>query len=500
MKINEELANKIQELPLDPGVYFFKNSRGTIIYIGKASILKNRVRQYFQKSRARDSKTDALIDEIKGLDYSVVETELDALFLEAELIRRYQPKYNILLRDDKSLSYVRIGFKDSHPTVSVIRRPLDDGAKYYGPYYSSRPIKQALRYLRKAFPYSTHIGSPPKRLCLQYHLGLCPGIEADMMPLSEYKKQLNKLAKYLKGERVQLMNSIEKDMKLAANNKDYEKAVKLRNQLNAMRALKHQTVFGDKESLDISKDLGLVEIGEILGIEAPTRIEGYDISHMQGTDNTASMVVFTKGLPDKAKYRKFKMYLAGNDDFAHIKEVICRRFSEKNLKAWPKPDLILIDGGKGQLASAIKALQQAEVLVPVISLAKRMELVVVSLDQSGVQLEQVKLKEKNIVYKLSDDYAELYLDRSSHSMKLLQRIRDESHRFAINYHSYLKTKRQRSSLLDDIPTIGPATKKKLIKTFGSVGGVIQARRWELEKLVGKKKADILRQYLHQYKK
>jgi excinuclease ABC subunit C len=500
MKISEDLAQKVKELPLEPGVYFFKNSRGKIIYIGKASVLKNRVRQYFQKSRARDTKTDALIDEIRDIDFSVVETELDALFLEAELIRRYQPKYNILLRDDKSLSYVRIGFKDSHPTVSVIRSPLDDGAKYYGPYYSSRPIRQALRYLRKAFPFSTHIGNVPKRLCLQYHLGLCPGLEANMTSLSEYKKQLNKLAKYLKGERVQLMNSIEREMKLAAKKKDYEKAIKLRNQLNAMRALKNQTVFGDKESLDISKDLGLVELAEILGINTPSRIEGYDISHMQGTDNTASMVVFNKGLPDKASYRKFKMNLAGNDDFAHMQEVIGRRFSEKNLKAWSKPDLILIDGGKGQLASVINALQQAEIAVPVISLAKRLEVIVVSLTQSGVKLEQVNLKEKGIAYRLSGDYAEIYLDKSSHAIKLLQRIRDESHRFAINYHSYLKTTRQRSSLLDDVPTVGPATKKKLIKTFGSVSGVIQARQWELEKLVGKKKADILRQYLRQYKK
>jgi excinuclease ABC subunit C len=445
--------------PWSRGSIFFKDSRGKIIYIGKASILRNRIRQYFQKSRARDSKTDALVEEIRDFDFSVVETELDALFLEAELIRRYQPKYNILLRDDKSLSYVRIGFKDAHPTVSVIRSPLDDGAKYYGPYYSSRPIKQALRYLRKAFPFSTHVGAVPKRLCLQYHLGLCPGLEADMTSMVEYKKQLNKLAKYLKGERVKLMNSIEKEMAVAAKGKHYEKAIKLRNQLNDMRALKNQTVFGDKESLDISKDLGLVELAEILGIETPSRIEGYDISHMQGADNTASMVVFNKGLPDKANYRKFKMNLAGNNDFAHMQEVISRRFSEKNLKAWPKPDLILIDGGKGQLSSVIRALQQAKMSVPVIGLAKRMEVVVVSLAQSGVNLDQGNLRGKNITFRLTGDYAELYLDKSSHAIKLLQRIRDESHRFAINYHSYLKTTRQRSSLLDDVPTIGPATKK-----------------------------------------
>lgn len=499
--MSEELQAKLAQLPSTPGVYFHKNKAGDIIYIGKAAVLKNRVRQYFQNSRTRDPKTDALVLEIADVDWMEVETELDALFLEAELIRRYLPPYNILLRDDKSLSFVRINYNDPHPTVTLTRQPMDDGAKYYGPYYNALTVRRALKYLRKIFPYSTHFKDIPKRGCLQYHLGLCPGLETGKTDIQSYRKNLKKLIQYLKGERVAVMREIERDMKEAAKNNNYEAAAVYRNQLFAIKGLSRQIVFSDKEFLDISKDMGLTELTDLLGLEAiPRRIEGYDISHMQGTDNVASMVVFTNGVPEKAAYRKFKMRLPGNDDFAHMYEALSRRLSEKNRTAWGLPDLFLIDGGKGQLGAAIKARDQAGIDIPMIGLAKREEEIVVHHARSGATISKSKLQELNALITESDDFALLLLSKNSHTVKLLQRIRDESHRFAVSYHTVLKGKRQTASMLDEIPTIGPITRKKLIRTFGSLRGLLQARDFEIEKTIGIKKAAILKQYLRVMRK
>lgn len=487
------LETKLQELPKEPGVYLYKNRHGKIIYVGKAAVLRNRVRQYFQKSRPLDPKTDALVAEIVDVDWITVESEMDALFLEAELVRRYRPRYNILLRDDKSTAYVRINYKDSHPTVTITRRPLDDGAEYYGPYFNANSVRRALRYLRRPFPYSTHVGTMPKRACLLYHLGLCPGLEQSKTSLEEYRKTLRKLTQYLKGERVKLIKEIEKEMANASKTQNFELAAKLRNQLFALKGLSKQIIFSDKEFMDISKDEGLMGLSELLGLpKPPRRIEGYDISHMSGTDNVASMVVFTNGLPNKAEYRKFKMRLPGNNDFAHMHEAIARRLSEKNRKDWGVPDLFLIDGGKGQLSAALDARDEAGMAnIPMIGLAKREEEIVVHNTRSipGSQ----NLQESN-------DFSMLLLPHSSHTVKLLQRIRDESHRFAVSYHTVLKRQRQTSSFLDDIPTIGPLTRKKLLRTFGSMKGVIQARQIELEKTIGVKKAIILRQYIRAHKK
>ncbi len=495
------LEDKLATLPKTPGVYFHKNKRGEIIYIGKAANLRNRVKQYFQKSRVRDPKTDALVAEIAEVDWTEVETELDALFLEAELVRRYLPPYNILLRDDKSLVYIRINYSEPHPTLSLTRRPMDDGAKYFGPYFSALSIKKALKYLRRIFPYSTHVGTIPKRACLQYHLGLCPGLEENKTSLQAYRANLKKLMQYLKGERVRLMQQIEKDMKSAAKKQDFEAASIYRNQLYALKSLSKQVVFGDREFMDISKDQGLAELSQILGLaKIPRRIEGYDISHMSGTDNVASMVVFVSGIPHKAAYRKFKLRLPGNDDFAHMHEALSRRLSEDNRKDWGEADLILIDGGKGQLSAALKARDAAGITTPMVGLAKREEEIIVHHGLSGTKLDATAIQKLGGFEMSSDDFSKILLPKNSHAVKLLQRIRDESHRFAVSYHSVLKTKRQTASMLDEVPTIGPATRKKLIRTFGSMRGLLQASDFEIEKVVGIKKATILKQYLRPIKR
>lgn len=499
--MNKDLQTKLSGIPMSPGVYFHKNKAGEIIYIGKAARLRNRVRQYFQSSRSRDPKTESLVSEIYDVDWIELETELDALFVEAEYIRRYMPPYNILLRDDKSMSYVRININDPHPTVTLTRRPLDDGAKYYGPYFSTTPLRRALKFLRKIYPYSTHNITVPKRACLQYHLGLCPGLEVNPDAISEYKINLKKLMQYLSGNRSKLITQTEKEMKSAAKKRQYEEAAKLRNQFLALKGLTQRVVFSDREFLDISKDQGLSGLKELLGISGNLKtIEGYDISHMQGTDNTASMVVFRSGVPDKASYRKFKMRLIGNDDFAHMREVIKRRFSQQNIKNWGKPDLILIDGGRGQLKSAAVILDEYGYKIPIVGLAKREEEIIVhkSLSSLNINHDYVDKQEGQVIE--TDDFIKINLPENSHEIKLIQRIRDESHRFALSYHSSLKRKRQTASLLDDIPTIGPATRKKLIRTFGSLRGVQNARRQDLEALIGTKKATILRQYLRQIKK
>ena len=497
--MNKQLETKLKSLPASPGVYFHKNKQGKIIYIGKAANLRSRVRQYFQKSRSRDPKTEALVAEIYDVDWREVDTELDALFLEAELIRRYMPQYNILLRDDKSLTFVRINIKSAHPTVTLTRRPLDDNAEYLGPYYSALTVKRALKALRKVFPYSTHTAVIPKRACLQAHIGLCPGLEASMTSIEEYRLNLRKLMKYLRAERKGVMNDLEKEMKQHAKASEFEKAAKARNQLFALRHLAKQIVFSDSESLDISKDQALQDLVNVLGLnDIPKIIEGYDVSHMQGTDNVASMVVFNGGVPNKSAYRKFKLRIPGNDDFAHMNEALSRRLRPRRIDQWGKPHLILIDGGKGQLSAAIKARDEAGLQIPMIGLAKRDEEIIVSA-QSQVNISKIEIQNLNGSMLENESNSTISLPHSSHIIKLLQRIRDESHRFAVSYHSSLKQKRQTASILDEIPTIGPVTRKKLIKTFGSFKGVKQARKADLVHAIGESKATLVRQYLRSYK-
>ena len=498
--MKDSFSKKLATLPNNPGVYFHKNKTGEIIYVGKAAVLRNRVRQYFQASRHIDPKTEALVAEIVDVDWIEVESEIEALFLEAEMVRRYMPQYNILLRDDKSNLYVRIPMKETYPSVTLVRQPVDDGASYYGPFLSGPSIKRALKYLGRIFPYSVHLTLPP-RACLQYHLGICPGPETGELDSKVYKLSLKKLSMYLKGERILLVKQLEKEMKRAARLKSFEEAAQLRNQLLALKSLNRQIIFSDLENLDLSKDHALNDLTELIGLDKiPRRIEGYDISHMSGTDTVASMVVFTNGVADKRAYRKFKMRLPGNDDFAHMYEVITRRMSEKNVKQWGLPDLLLIDGGKGQLSSVVKVLKEKSVILPVIGLAKQFEEIVIKKDWLQTHLNLKKVKQLQGTVMPSDDFLLVHLPENSHVVKLLQRIRDESHRFAVSYHSVLKTKRQTSSLLDDIPTLGPKSRQKLLRTFGSYKGILQARDFELDKVVGAKTATILRQYLRAHKK
>lgn len=520
--MNAALKEKLKTLPRAPGVYFHKSSTGEVIYVGKAAVLKNRVRHYFQSTRDMDSKTRALVDEIFDTDWIETDSEIDALFLESEMIKRYMPRYNILLRDDKSQMFVRIDMKSTWPTVTFTRNPADDGADYFGPYYNGFAIKKALRALRRVFPYYTTAPKNGARPDLDAHIGLSPrpGVSSD-----EYKASLRQLIRYINGGKKQILRDLEKHMRQSARLHDFENAALLRNKLNDLRALQQRIMFGDKEFLSISKDKALSELVTLFGLpHIPARIEGYDISHMSGTDVVASMVVFTNGVSDRANYRKFKTRQNRNDDYANMREVVSRRLSEKNLKSWGTPDLILIDGGKGQLDAAISALEAHNLSIPVISIAKREEEIVLHRQKSNVALTVLthylteETADDGVAVQLSGEYLLVNLhaqhtNASGHSKnlrgslytetpkytdvtKLFQRIRDESHRFAVSYHTVLKRTRQTKSTLEDIPGVGPATRRKLIRTFGSMRGVVLAQPGDIATVVGQKKAKIITDALH----
>ncbi|MBQ6394050.1 GIY-YIG nuclease family protein [Candidatus Saccharibacteria bacterium] len=426
--MTEEFKQKLKTLPSAPGVYFHKNKAGEIIYVGKAAVLKNRVRQYFQNSE-KDPKTTALVAEIFDTDWIVVDTEMDALFLESEMIKRYKPKWNILLRDDKTVSYVRIDMKSEVPYVSMTRQPLDDKADYIGPFYAKNTIATALRILRKVFPYYDKPYTGKKTL--DTDLGLTPGIEIGKTTPKEYKKNLRKLIRYLEGDRKKLLTDLEKQMKTAARLGKYEEAAELRNQLFGLQGLRKKIVFSDKEFLNISSDQALKQLQMLLKLQhPPRRIEGYDISHIQGTDVVASMVVFVNGVSDRSEYRKFKMHRQKNDDTGNLKETLTRRLKHKE---WTFPDLIILDGGKPQLSAILEILGNTP---------GAENIPVIGRDKSGDHSKSAEVKIV-IPHKTEDEttYETVRFPSDSHISRLIARIDEEAHRFAITYHRLLRNKR-----------------------------------------------------------
>ena len=466
--MSNKLTDKLKKLPNSPGVYFHKNSDGEIIYIGKAANLRNRVKQYFHKNQT-DAKTLALVSEITDIDWIETESEIDALFLESEMVKRYMPRYNILLRDDKGSLYVRIGFRDDLPLVTTTRTPTDDNAEYFGPFYNGAAIKNALRLLRRTFPYFNKKADVNSKLLFQ--LGLIP----DCKSIDKYRKDLRRLTQYLRGKRLDIQKELEKEMSIASKNLEFEKATELRNKLKNLNELRRQVIFGRTEFLDISKDEALVKLRDLLKLSAiPRRIEAYDISHISGSNNVASMVVATNGIADKREYRKFKISQSRNDDYAAMREVIMRRL--KYLDKWDRPDLIIIDGGEGQLSVVADLLNTHK--IPFIGRNK-------SGNHSGNNKVQ-------IIIPSDDTYKKVSLQDSDHVARLIARLNEEAHRFAINYHLNLRSKNQISSEFEEIAGIGPVTRKKLIKAFGSMSGVKGVTESEVAQIIGATKAKIIK--------
>ena len=445
--MSDDLKQKLKELPSAPGVYFHKNSDGEVIYVGKAAVLKNRVRQYFQKNQ-KDAKTEALVREIADTDWIVVDTEIDALFLESEMIKRYMPKWNILLRDDKTVSYVRVTMNDEIPYISFTRNPVDDKATYIGPFYGKTAIERAVRSLRRIFPYYTKPYSGRKTL--DTDLSLTPGIEINKSTPKDYKRNLRKLIRYLEGDREKLIKDLEKTMLAEADKGNYELAAEARDQLAGLRELKRKIVFSDKEFLDISSDQALRQLQEILGLsKPPRRIEGYDISHQAGENAVGSMVVFINGASARDEYRKFKLRSSTNDDLKSMKEVLSRRLKHKE---WDFPDLIILDGGITQVKAILPLVEQYN--IPVIGRNKsgdhsrnaRVRLIIPNTPNRGGP-EPGKARSSATtpvatgVVDAPRGWSNLELSGSSHVARLIARIDEEAHRFAITYHSLLKRKK-----------------------------------------------------------
>lgn len=458
--MDEVLKQKLSKLPTAPGVYFHKNAAGEIIYVGKAAVLKNRVRQYFQKS-VKDVKTQALVREIADTDWITVETEMDALFLESEMIKRYMPKWNILLRDDKTVSYVRIDMKSEVPYVSFTRNPVDDGATYIGPFYGKAAVEKAVRTLRRIFPY--YVKPYTGKKTLDTDLGLTPGIEVGKSTPKDYKRNLRKLIRCLEGGRESLIQELEKTMAKQAEAGNYELAAEARDQIRGLKELQKKIVFSDKEFLDISSDQALKQLQDLLGLEKPPRrIEGYDISHQSGENTVGSMVVFINGTAARSEYRKFKIRSSKNDDLKSLQEVISRRLKHAE---WDLPDLVIVDGGEGQVQTLLLLLQPFN--IPVIGRDKsgnhsrnaKAKLVLLrksnssglgatdssDLDATSQQTDDKTARQvgNTVIQQAGGETKTLCsvdLTPGSHVDRLIARVDEEAHRFAITYHSLLQRK------------------------------------------------------------
>lgn len=401
-----------------------KGARRKVLYIGKAGNLRRRVSSYFL--RANDAKTERLLVEIKKIDYQKTDTAIEALILESQLIKKYEPPYNAKEKDDKSFLYVEIT-KEEFPRVLLVRGKSKAEGERFGPFTSATSIREALRIIRKIFPYSVHSDSKlrihanlqrektrkkefvdsdkfvdsnrrsRRRPCFDYEIGLCPGVCVGLINKTNYLKTIRNIRLFLQGKKKLLLQKLEREMKAASQKLEYEKAEKLRRQIFALRHI---------------RDVALITEDEVRArIEGPAlgRVEGYDISNISGTSAVGSMVVFISGKPDKSEYRKFRIStISQSDDVGMIKEILRRRLNNP----WPYPVMILIDGGKGQVNAAKSVLNEFGLKLPVVGIAKGPN----------------RKKDEFVGYKPSPEEA-----------KVLIKVRDEAHRFAISYHRKLRS-------------------------------------------------------------
>ncbi|MBA5850719.1 excinuclease ABC subunit UvrC [Clostridium sp. cel8] len=595
---------QLKVLPDKPGVYIMRNSSEEVIYVGKAKVLKNRVRQYFQNSRNHSSKVKAMVDNVAEFEYIVTDSEIEALILECNLIKKYRPKYNILLKDDKHYPFIKITMDEDFPRVMITRNIKRDGGKYFGPFPNPSFVYETIELIKKIFPIRScrmkiEEGNTNVRPCLNYFIGLCKAPCAAHINKKDYKKIVDEIIELLSGKDKDIIRKLKLDMEAASENMEFEKAASLRDKIFAVKKVteKQKIITGnfeDEDFINISSDendsciqvfflrngkivgrehyiientgglpedevianfirefyggtahiakniyvpcvediellsewlsmkkdskvtiripqrgdkkltLDLVkknsetmlknfkrkfiqdkndkkealeQIAEILGLDdIPHRIEAYDISNIQGVDSVGSMVVFENGIAKHSDYRRFKIdTVKGANDYDSLREILTRRFKhgleeisriqQRNLKLSSGkfcifPDLILMDGGKGQINIALEVLKGFEIDIPVCGMVK---------DNNH--------KTRGIIY----NNIELKIDSHSSLMKLITRIQDEVHRFAITYHRSLRNRRVFHSVLDDIPNIGNKRRKELLKKFGSIENIKKANFDELLK-------------------
>lgn len=395
------IKNLYQNLPDTPGVYLMKDAKAGILYVGKAVNLKRRVSSYF--NRPHELRIQKMVGEIRNIEIRKTDTAIEALILEAELIKKIQPPYNVLEKDDKSFLYVEIT-KERFPRVLLVRgkdllaRERNSGATY-GPFTSASALKEALRILRKIFPWSAHPADAKfKRACFEYEIGLCPGTCIGAVTSADYKKGIAKLKMFFAGKKARLMKNIKKEMALAGKKLEFEKAQKLKRQLFALQHIQDVALIKE-DSLPLTAEQ-----------KPPIRIEGYDISNISGESAVGSMVVFVGGEPEKSEYRKFKIRnFSEPNDIGMMKEVIKRRLGNP----WPLPDLILVDGGAGQINAVKSVLNENGTHIPVIGMVKGPD-----------------RKRTDII-----GFAPKGVDKIT-----LTKVRDEAHRFAISYHKHVRGK------------------------------------------------------------
>ncbi len=487
MPINDHIRDKLSQLPHKPGVYLMRDRFGTVIYVGKARALRKRVTQYFHPSRRHswDLKLAALIEAIEDFDVHIVKSEPEALLLEGKLIKEFKPRYNVSFRDDKNFLLIKVNLNDPIPRFALTRVRQQDGAKYYGPFVSSGACRRTITMLRKKFNLRGCRPLKPTerdyKHCLYGHLQHCSAPCVGKVTLDDYRRQVAEACDYLEGQTGEWQKELEAQMRKASEARDFEKAARYRDMISDLRETTRKSRKFTRMPVNlpgaIDSGRDLIALAQAIGLAAsPGRIEGFDISNISGTFMVASMVSFLDGKPDRAQYRRFRIKnVVAQDDFACMAETVRRRYSRLQRESRPMPDLILIDGGKGQLGMACRELVKLGLEhVPVIGLAK--------------EFEEIYRPGKN---------APLRLDLDSGALKLLQRVRDESHRFANTYNAQLRLKKISESILDELPGIGGSRKAALLKKFGSVQQLRKASLEDIQQVpgFGKKSAKALKNFL-----
>lgn len=441
---NNKLQEKISRVPTVPGVYKYFDVDGNVIYVGKAKNLRNRVKSYFRINFDKDTKTQALVENIFDLEYIEVSSELEALILEEKLVKKFQPKYNILLKDDKSFLYIVIRdskVKISHeeknfPVVFPARKTdLKKDDLYFGPYPRAEVARFVLRSLRKIIPYRDCSVSKFRTYqklgqgCLYGHLGLCSAPCTEQIVMTNYQKDVNKIIKFLDGKFAKIISEVVEEMKEASKKEEFERAAKLRDIIKKFEYLTINTSKIDSfvENPLLIEDIISTSLDNLLKYipilkEFPQRIECYDISNTSGKEATASMTVALDGRLVSSEYRRFKIKLKKTpDDFAMLSEVLERRFKRSLIDdSWKLPNLIVLDGGKGQLSSGLLVAKNLGIETTIISIAKKDEI---------------------LYYEKDGEFFDVRLPKTDETLKLIQRLRDEAHRFAKKYHHQLRLKK-----------------------------------------------------------
>ncbi|MDO4585697.1 MAG: excinuclease ABC subunit UvrC [Planctomycetia bacterium] len=430
VKNYRKASEKVRDFPHSPGVYLMKDSVDRVIYIGKAKNLKNRASSYFHRTAIDDPRTAPLVREIRDIDYLEAESEVDAILMEARLIKDILPKYNRDLKDDKTFPYLQIRIREAFPRVEITRTPSEHNVRLFGPFPGVTHLRGAVHVLQKIFRFRTcslNIQENDDRWlhfrpCILASIGQCSAPCNFRIRKEEYRRNIRRFQEFLTGNRKKLLSDLKDDMKEAAEKRQYEQAAEFRDQIQALQSLKERGKIDEHvqpEAFQIDPRRGVLGLQKIFKLEKPPRIiEGVDIAHLSGKDTVASLVQFLDGLPFKSGYRRYKIRsVQGIDDFASIAEVVARRFGKEDPEN-PPPDLLLIDGGKGQLHAACSVLQSTPCQPKlIISLAKKEEEIFVPGQSDPIRLS-----------------------RNSFALRLLQYVRDESHRFAQHYHHILRKK------------------------------------------------------------